>query len=149
MLCGARSSRSRFGGMVGRRCNALCHLSRSAEALEHLLEALQLGEAPQPESPPSPLEGEVPCVRNPYSAIPQSAQAPGQAAARAVLHTNLATVHIMQGDLKQASQCAHKALELQPDSRNAMLCLVYLEIRGGNLDVARAIMTKHIVPASS
>ena len=65
----------------------------------------------------------------------------------AVLHANLATVHIVQGDLAQASQCAHKALELQPDSRNALLCLVYLEIRAGNLDAAREILTKHVVPS--
>mmetsp|Transcript_147 Transcript_147/g.327 ORF Transcript_147/g.327 Transcript_147/m.327 type:complete len:697 (-) Transcript_147:137-2227(-) len=127
-------------------CNALCHLSRSAEALPHLMEALQLGEAPAPESPPSPVEGEVACVRNPYSTIPQTAHAAGQAVARAVLHTNLATVHIMSGDLKQASQCAQKALELQPNSRNALLCLVYLEIRSGNLEAAREIMTKQVVP---
>lgn len=127
-------------------CNALCYLSKSAEALPHLLEAMQLGEAPQPESPPSPVEGEVAQLRNPYSPIPQSPHAAGQAAARAVLHTNLATVHILQGDLKQASQCAQKALELQPNSRNALLCLVYLEIRGGNLDAAREIMTKQVVP---
>lgn len=127
-------------------CNALCYLSRSAEAMPHLLEAMQLGEAPQPESPPSPIEGEVACVRNPYSTIPQSAHAAGQPAARAVMHTNMATVYILQGDLKQASHCALKALELQPDSRNALLCLVYLEIRAGNLDAAREIMTKQVAP---
>ena len=127
-------------------CNALCYLSRSAEALPHLTDAMQLGEAPPPESPPSHVEGEVACVRNPYSTIPQTAHAAGQAVARSVLHTNLATVHIMSGDLKQASQCAQKALELQPNSRNALLCLVYLEIRGGNLEAAREIMTKQVVP---
>ena len=126
--------------------NALCYLSRGAEALPHLTEALQLGEAAPPESPPSPVEGEVACVRNPYSAIPQTAHAAGQAVARSMLHTNLATVHIISGDLKQASQCAQKALELQPNSRTALMCLVYLEIRGGNLEAAREIMTKQVVP---
>ena len=62
------------------------------------------------------------------------------------MHTNMATVYILQGDLKQASHCALKALELQPDSRNALLCLVYLEIRAGNLDAAREIMTKQVAP---
>ena len=56
-------------------------------------------------------------------------------------------MHIVQGDLTQASSCALKALELQPDSRNALLCLVYLEIRANNLEAARAIMTKHVVPS--
>lgn len=126
--------------------NALCYLSRSAEALPHLTEALQLGEAAPPESPPSAVEGEVASVRNPYSAVPQTAHAAGQAVARSMLHTNLATVHILSGDLKQASQCAQKALELQPNSRNALLCLVYLEIRAGNLEAARQIMTKQVVP---
>lgn len=126
--------------------NALCYLSRGAEALPHLTEALQLGEVAPPESPPSPAEGEVVCVRNPYSAIPQTAHAAGQAVARSMLHTNLATVHIMSGDLKQASQCAQKALELQPNSRTALMCRVYLEIRGGNLEAAREIMTKQVVP---
>ena len=126
--------------------NALCYLSRSAEALPHLTEALQLGEAAPPESPPSAAEGEVASVRNPYSAVPQTAHAAGQAVARSMLHTNLATVHILSGDLKQASQCAQKALELQPSSRNALICLVYLEIRGGNLEAARQIMTKQVVP---
>lgn len=127
---------------------ALCELNRGAEALQHLLDAMRLGDvAQQPESPP-PAEGDgVAALRNPYSPVPQSAQAASHAAARAVLHANLATVHIMQGDLPQASQCAHKALELQPDSRNALLCLVYLEIRGGNLDAAREILTKHVVPS--
>ena len=99
-----------------------------------------------PESPPSAAEGEVASVRNPYSAVPQTAHAAGQAVARSMLHTNLATVHILSGDLKQASQCAQKALELQPSSRNALICLVYLEIRGGNLEAARQIMTKQVVP---
>lgn len=126
--------------------NALCYLSRGAEALPHLTEALQLGEVAPPESPPSPAEGEVVCVRNPYSAIPQTAHAAGQAVARSMLHTNLATVHVMSGDLKQASQCAQKALELQPNSRTALMCRVYLEIRGGNLEAAREIMTKQVVP---
>lgn len=126
--------------------NALCYLSRSAEALPHLTEALQQGEAAPPESPPSAVEGEVASVRNPYSPVPQTAHAAGQAVARSMLHTNLATVHILSGDLKQASQCAQKALELQPNSRHALVCLVYLEIRGGNLEAARQIMTKQVVP---
>ena len=85
-------------------------------------------------------------MRNPYSAVPQTAHAAGQAVARSMLHTSLATGHILSGDLKQASQCAQKALELQPSSRNALICLVYLEIRGGNLEAARQIMTKQVVP---
>jgi len=52
----------------------------------------------------------------------------------------------MSGDLKQAAQCAQKALELQPNSRTALMCRVYLEIRGGNLEAAREIMTKQVVP---
>ena len=69
---------------------------------------------------------------------PQAASAQSTPAARAMLHANLATVHIMQGDLKQASRCALKALELQPANRNALLCSVYLEVRAGNLEVAIA-----------
>ena len=38
---------------------------------------------------------------------------------------------------RTATSPTQKALELQPNSRNALLCLVYLEIRGGNLDAAR------------
>ena len=38
-------------------------------------------------------------------------------------------------------------LELHPDGRNALLGLVYLEIRANNLEAARAIMTKHVVPS--
>ena len=133
---------------------ALCELNRAAEAQQHLLDAMRLGDAdaaqPQPpaaESPPAAEGDSVAALRNPYSPVPQSAQAASHAAARAVLHANLATVHVVQGDLAQASQCAHKALELQPDSRNALLCLVYLEIRAGNLDAAREILTKHVVPS--
>ena len=129
-----------------RRDGRFQHLNALAPGVRFRLGAL--GDAAQPpESPPAAEGDSVAALRNPYSPVPQSAQAASHAAARAVLHANLATVHIVQGDLAQASQCAHKALELQPDSRNALLCLVYLEIRAGNLDAAREILTKHVVPS--
>ena len=38
--------------------------------------------------------------------------------------------------------CVQQALAIQPDSRQALLCLVYLELRSGNTERAVDILKK-------
>ena len=73
----------------------------------------------------------------PVLADRQTAQAAASAAARVVLSTNLATAHILAGDLPSASAAVRQALALQPDNRHALLCRVYLDLRQ-NVEAARA-----------
>ena len=130
--------------------DALCALSRPQEALDHLTSAMQLD---VPAADPAAAEAAADGVaaasgRNPYSPIPQTAQAAASAAARVVLSTNLATAHILAGDLPSASAAVRQALALQPDNRHALLCRVYLDLRQGNVEAARAILHAQRVPAS-
>ena len=83
-------------------------------------------------------DGDLDSIRNPYSPVWAPAASsigvskpPGAMSARAILYTNLATVHLLRGDRKQATQYVEQALSLQPDSRQALLCLVYLELQSG------------------
>ena len=87
-------------------------------------------------------------MRNPYAALDADTSLVGTPNSRAVLYTNLATVHVLQGDLKQAAQCTQRALALQPDCRQARLCLVYLELRGGNTAAAVDILQRQRLPPS-
>uniref|UniRef100_A0A7S0IKD8 CCR4-NOT transcription complex subunit 10 n=1 Tax=Calcidiscus leptoporus TaxID=127549 RepID=A0A7S0IKD8_9EUKA len=133
-------------------CDALCHMSRSAEAEAHLASALQLGDslaaiagysAPGGQgSEGSTQEGDIGCVRNPYASLSPSLEAAGAAASRSVLYANLGVVHILQGDLAQATHCTQQALSLQPQQRSALLCLAYLELRNGNTDAALNIIKR-------
>jgi len=128
-------------------CDALCQLSRSEEALEQLTAALELNEPLVPvasctgaEPPPSDGEG-VDCVRNPYSQVGNGGA--GAGAARATLYANLAVVHILRGDVEQATSYVQQALTQQPDSRQALLCCVYLELRAGRNEAALELLKKH------
>lgn len=139
--------------------DALCHLNRSAEALEHLAAAMQLGEilsVATCSGEAAPADGELESIRNPYSAVwsapaPGSQQQPatkppGAVASRAILYANLATVHLLRQDTQQAMQYVQQALAIQPDSRQALLCLVYLELAAGNTDRAVDVLKKQRVP---
>lgn len=85
-------------------CDALCHLNRSSEALEHLAAAMQLGELSSVAScsggDASASDGDLDSIRNPYSPVwsptAGTSKPPGAIAARAILYTNLATVHVLQ-----------------------------------------------------
>jgi len=139
--------------------DALCHLNRSSEALDHLNRALQLGEVATVVScsgEASAQEADLEPVRNPYSPI-SATRAPHHATPRAassvgsrsVLYGNLATVHVLRNDLEAATKYVHQALALQPDSRQALLCLVYLELKAGNTERAVAVLRKHRAPAAT
>mmetsp|Transcript_776 Transcript_776/g.2090 ORF Transcript_776/g.2090 Transcript_776/m.2090 type:complete len:621 (+) Transcript_776:337-2199(+) len=132
-------------------CDALCQLSRSEEALEQLSAALALNEPLTPVAsctgaePPPAADGEgLDCVRNPYSTV--SAQ-PGSA--RATLYTNLAVVHILRSDTKQAAIYVQQALSHQPDLRQALLCCAWLELHAGRTDKALELLKKHRPPAAA
>ncbi|GAB2289177.1 hypothetical protein Dimus_023480 [Dionaea muscipula] len=58
--------------------------------------------------------------------------------ARGSLYTNLAAVLSMQGDLEQASSCANLALSIMPDSLEAILMTVYLDLKRGSTEEAIA-----------
>lgn len=130
-------------------CDALCQLSRSAEALLHVEQALELGDTLigtfSNGAEGSTAEGEVASAHNPYCALAPG-QEVGTPAARSVLYSNLATVYVLKGELKQAQAYVHQALTLQPKNQMAMLCLIYLELRAGNTDAALDILKRQRLP---
>jgi len=140
--------------------DALTNLSRTADAAQHLAQALELGEPLAPVvSPtgvePSAADGEgMLCVRNPYSPVQAPAGAGGAAGgaagaggtARAVLYTNLAVVHVLQRDTRQARAYVTKALEASADCQRALLCLVYLELEEGRTESAVELLKKQRLP---
>ena len=131
-------------------CDALCQMSKSADALKQLSSALQLGEAlaevlAYQGGDANGSEGDVESVSNLYGA-PDSLHAAGSPGARAVLFTNLATVHILQGQYETAEECTQRALTMRPDSRPAQLCRAYLELAKGNTATALTILTRLRLP---
>jgi hypothetical protein len=97
---------------------------------------------------PAAADGEsMDCVRNPYSPL-GSASGGGSGAARAALYTNLAVVHVLQGDAKLAANYAAQALSEQPDNRQTLLCCVYLELAGGRTEAAIELLKKQRLPKS-
>jgi CCR4-NOT transcription complex subunit 10 len=139
-------------------CDALCHLNRVDEALEQLTAALELGEtqtlAPVASSTGADGvnadggEGGIENVRNPYSpfsALPAGGSG-ASGGARATLYTNLAVVHVLQGNTKQAEECCQQALSQQPDCRQALLCSVYLSLQRGQTEAALDLLKKQRRP---
>jgi len=127
-------------------CDALCQLSRSEEALEQLLAALELNE---PLAPVASCTGaELPaadgesldCVRNPYSSTGSHAST---GSGRATLYTNLAVVYILRGDVGHAASYVQEALTQEPDGRQTLLCCVYLELHAGRTESALELLKKH------
>lgn len=142
--------------------DAMCHLNRSAEAQEHLVQALQLGELSSVASctgDAAASDSDLEPVRNPYSPVwsppPTGAQQqpaskpPEAVAARAVLYANMAAVYALRDDIKSAMQHVQQALAIQPDSRQALVCLVYLELHQGNTERAVDLLKKQRAPAIS
>ena len=92
----------------------------------------------------------VESVRNPYSPIaapPPSG--PARDAGRAALYTNLAVVSVLQGDGAQAEGYVAQALAQQPDSHQATLCAVYLQLRNGQTDAASRALKKQRLPKAA
>jgi Tfp pilus assembly protein PilF len=52
--------------------------------------------------------------------------------ARASLHLNMATVHLLDNDLVQAEKCLQSALRIAPTSPAALKTLVYVLLKKGN-----------------
>ena len=142
-------------------CDALCHLNRIDEAMEHLTAAIELNEPLTPVASSTGAETAttaasdadgMECVRNPYSPLGETAAAAtagtGGGAARATLYTNLAVVHTLQGDTKSAEGYAQQALSQQPANRRALLCCVYLELAGGRTEAAIELLKKQRMPQS-
>jgi len=48
---------------------------------------------------------------------------------------------------EQAMQYVQQALSMQPNSQQALVCLVYLELRSGNTESAVDIVKKQRVPS--
>ena len=96
---------------------------------------------------PATAEGEsLDFVRNPYSPIGGGAAGAGGGGAgggRAALYTNLAVVHALQGNCKQAEEYVAQALTQQSDCRQALLCSCYLELRNGHTEAAVELLKKH------
>ena len=125
-----------------------------------LTAALELGEplAPVASSTgveaPAAADGEasgVDCIRNPYSPFSPSLAGTngGAGPARATLYTNLAVVHVLQGDTKGAEDYVHQALSQQPDNRQAMLCCAYIELSAGRIEGAIDLLKKQRLPKPS
>ena len=149
-------------------CDALCHLSRVDEALAQLTLAMELGDPLAPVAtstgaePAGPdAEGGLDCVRNPYSPfgpLPSATSGGGSAAGaeggaggpagggRVALYTNLAVVHCLQNNLQQAEGYLQQALSLDPGSHQALLCSVYIELRGGRTEAAVELIKKQRRP---
>ena len=141
--------------------DALCHLSRSAEAMEHMTAAIALNEhllpvvsctgadlPPPPEGNPDGGVAAHDCVRNPYSPLQPGGKAASKkytavgSASKAMLYTNLAVVSILRGESDAAPGYVAQALEAQPDQRQALLCSIYLELKAGHNDVALELIYK-------
>jgi len=58
--------------------------------------------------------------------------------ARGALYVNLASMYVMQGDLEQASRFALQALATAPNSQEAAVMAVYLDLKVGNTREALA-----------
>jgi len=141
--------------------DAMCHINRSNEALEHLSQAMQLGELTSVVSSSGEVASsdvDIDPVRNPYhsswgavTAGVQSKQptskSPATVTTRALLYANLATVHMLRDNVKAAVEHLEHALSIQPDSRQVLLCLAFLELKSGNNTRAVDILKKHRAPS--
>lgn len=91
---------------------------------------------------------EIEPVTNPYYAR-ASAKAGVDASASAALYANLASVHVLRGDVAAARLCTRQALSLEPGCRAALVALVYLDLREGRTDEAIELLHKQRLPADA
>jgi hypothetical protein len=60
--------------------------------------------------------------------------------ARASLHINMATVHILNNDIHQAEKCVLSALKISPTSIAGLKTLVYILLKKGNTSEALSVL---------
>jgi CCR4-NOT transcription complex subunit 10 len=115
---------------------ALCKLSRPAEALRHLM----------PNREPLPEEAAAAAVslqkqRKTREIIPPNLpESHFTARARSALHLNLANVYLMQNNLPVAEQCVRAGLKACPNSPEALRALIYVLLRKGRASEALEVL---------
>ncbi|CAM9681153.1 unnamed protein product [Chrysoparadoxa australica] len=119
--------------MTGRAQDALKHL----EPLKEEDAALILNKPPQSEQQAKE-EG----------ILAQLAKKEAANTARSSLHINLATVHMLQGNLQQAERCMMNALRISPTCPQVLRMLVYILLRRGNIAEARQVLREGRYPAT-
>ncbi|KAJ8434965.1 hypothetical protein Cgig2_027808 [Carnegiea gigantea] len=129
---------------------ALCLLNRPKEAVEHLFTYLSAGHNVE-----LPYTGEDCRQWQAKKAVDAEDTNSGHTAARTsafeeqqdsiflspeeargALYVNLASMYVMQGDLEQASRFASQALATAPNSQEAAVMAVYLDLKAGNTQEA-------------
>jgi Tfp pilus assembly protein PilF len=90
---------------------------------------------------PSVEGNDVEPVRNPYYERATPSLGSGKSPA-ASLYSNLASVHVLRGDMEQAHAFVNQALSLDPTCRTALTALVYLNLREGRVAVALDVIKK-------
>ncbi|CAO2841187.1 unnamed protein product [Amaranthus hypochondriacus] len=121
---------------------ALCFLNRPNEAAEHLSTYISCGSVEFPyceedcrqwqakktldteDSNAGQTAAKIPMVEGQQDDVFLSPEK-----ARGTLYVNLAAMHVLQGELEQASQCAAQALQTLPNSQEAALMAVYLDLK--------------------
>ncbi|GAB4832821.1 hypothetical protein Ancab_006838 [Ancistrocladus abbreviatus] len=132
---------------------ALCLLNRPNEAADHLLiyssgrstvqlpytkedceqwQIKKIIDADEPNPGSDPASKPAPAPEESQDVFLK----PGEA--RGALYVNLAVMFVMQGDLEQANSFATLALSTIPESREAVLVAVYLDLKCGNNEEALA-----------
>jgi CCR4-NOT transcription complex subunit 10 len=114
---------------------ALCLLSRPAEALHHL--APHGGAAHGEAAVAAAVKAKRPDQAAPGAASRDAPLPGGQtqqqvsAQARSDMQVNLANVYVLQNDLAEAEKCVQQALQIFPSSSKAARLLVYICLRKG------------------
>uniref|UniRef100_A0A7I4AY17 CCR4-NOT transcription complex subunit 10 n=1 Tax=Physcomitrium patens TaxID=3218 RepID=A0A7I4AY17_PHYPA len=137
---------------------ALCHLERPQEALEHLSTCLNEATA-EPTNAGTEEENlkwkggdNSEASGDGEDGATFSVGALGDAAsvarltgtsARASLYINLAAVYAMQGNIQEAHRLAHSALAIAPTNPTAMLAAVYVELKLERMESALALLKQH------
>jgi hypothetical protein len=84
-------------------------------------------------------------VRNPYYERGKTSLGSRKSQA-ADLYANLASVHVLRGDIGQAHAFVNQALSLGPTCRTALTALVYLNLREGRVGAALDVLKKQRLP---
>ncbi|GAB2300299.1 hypothetical protein Dimus_034335 [Dionaea muscipula] len=125
---------------------ALCHLNRPNEAAEHL--SVYLTQEDEVELPYTVEDSDewqrkrTMDTEDPNTASKATPKEPQNVVflkpeeARGALYVNLAAMFTMQGDLEQANRCVDQALSMTPDSLEAILMAVVLDIKSGDMEGA-------------
>ncbi|CAK9141236.1 unnamed protein product [Ilex paraguariensis] len=139
---------------------ALCLLNRPKEAAEHLVRYMSGGNGvdlpySQEDSEQWRIENTLDCEEWNGGSAPVNTLSPDESQgfeflkpeeARGTLYANLAAMFAMQGDLEQAHQFVMQALSAIPDSPQAILTAIYVDLMHGKTQeaVAKLKQCSHI-----